>query len=493
MRSTILQLVLVLATTCCAQKHNNFLSGRNSIVQLFEWRWNDIANECETFLGPKGFAGVQISPPSENVVINARPWWERYQPVSYHLKTRSGNLVALRDMIRRCNKAGVRIYPDLVINHMSATRGTGTSGNNCDPGARSYPAVPYGKGDFHKSCPLNNYGDAAEVRNCELVGLPDLDQSKQYVRDKIVEYMDHLVDLGVAGFRVDAAKHIWPADLEVIYRRVKNLNTDFFPANSRPFYYQEVVDFGGDAVKREEYLGFGNVLEFRHGFELSRAFLGNNPLKYLHNWGTEWGLMTPQDSVVFIENHDTQRSGSGGTTILHYKQPKHYKMAVAFMLAHPYGETTKLFSGYSYNNNDQGPPNTNGEILGPGVKPDNTCSNGWVCEHRWSQIYNMVEFRNIVHGTSLTNWWTDNNQQIAFGRGNNGFVAFTVSGDIDTHLQTSLPAGSYCDLITGIHINNSCTGKVVKVDGNGKAHIQVNAAADGALAIHVNARVQSKL
>ncbi|VEN53994.1 unnamed protein product [Callosobruchus maculatus] len=491
MRSTVL--LLVLATTCYGQKNNNFHPGRNSIVQMFEWRWDAIADECEKFLGPRGFAGVQISPPSENVIINARPWWERYQPVSYHLKTRSGNLAALRDMIRRCNKAGVRVYPDLVINHMSATRGTGTAENNCDPGSRSYPAVPYGGGDFHRSCPLNNYGDPAEVRNCELVGLPDLDQSKQYVRDKIVEYMNHLVDLGVAGFRVDAAKHIWPADLEAIYGRVKNLNTEFFPANSRPFYYQEVVDFGGDAVKREEYLGFGNVLEFRHGFELSKAFQGNNPLKYLHNWGTEWGLMKPHDSVVFVENHDTQRSGSGGITILSYKQSKQYKMAVAFMLAHPHGHTTKLFSGYSYNNNDQGPPNNNGEILGPGVKPDNTCSNGWVCEHRWSQIYNMVEFRNVVHGTPMANWWTDGNQQIAFSRGNKGFVAFTVSGDINADLQTGLPAGSYCDLITGIHINNSCTGKVVKVDGSGRAHIQVNAALDGALAIHVNARVQSKL
>nr|CAI5854313.1 unnamed protein product [Callosobruchus analis] len=28
---------------------------------MFEWSWDDIANECETFLGPKGFAGVQVS------------------------------------------------------------------------------------------------------------------------------------------------------------------------------------------------------------------------------------------------------------------------------------------------------------------------------------------------------------------------------------------------------------------------------------------------
>ncbi|VEN41496.1 unnamed protein product [Callosobruchus maculatus] len=375
-------------------------------------------------------------------------------------------------MISRCNKAGIRIYADLVVNHMAASSGTGTAGHGCDAGSRSYPEVPYGGGDFHKSCPINNYNDPAEVRNCELVGLPDLDQGKQYVRDKIVEYMNHLVDIGIAGFRVDAAKHIWPADLEAMYGSVKNLNTEFFPENSRPFYYQEVIDFGGDAVKREEYLGFGNVLEFRHGCELSKAFQGQNQLKNLANWGTAWGLMQPHDSVVFVENHDTQRSGSGGVEILTYKKAREYKMAVAFMLAHPHGETTKIFSGYAYDDNDQGPPGS-----------------GWVYEHRWSQISNMVGFRNVVEGTPLTNWWTDGNQQIAFSRGNKGFVAFTASGDLNADIQTSLPAGSYCDLISGDSQNNSCSGKVVTVDGSGKAHVEVSGV-DGVLAIHVNAKVQ---
>lgn len=30
------------------------------IVQLFQWRFDDIAKECEVFLGPKGFAGVEV-------------------------------------------------------------------------------------------------------------------------------------------------------------------------------------------------------------------------------------------------------------------------------------------------------------------------------------------------------------------------------------------------------------------------------------------------
>lgn len=43
-----------------AQHNPNTRDGRTAIVHLFEWRWADIAAECERFLGPKGFAGVQV-------------------------------------------------------------------------------------------------------------------------------------------------------------------------------------------------------------------------------------------------------------------------------------------------------------------------------------------------------------------------------------------------------------------------------------------------
>jgi alpha-amylase len=34
--------------------------GRTSIVHLFEWRWVDIAKECERYLAPNGYGGVQV-------------------------------------------------------------------------------------------------------------------------------------------------------------------------------------------------------------------------------------------------------------------------------------------------------------------------------------------------------------------------------------------------------------------------------------------------
>ena len=52
------------------------------------------------------------------------------------------------------------------------------------------------------------------------MSLNDLDGSKDYVRTKVADYLNDLVNIGVKGFRVDASKHMWPGDLEAIQGKV---------------------------------------------------------------------------------------------------------------------------------------------------------------------------------------------------------------------------------------------------------------------------------
>lgn len=129
--------------------------------------------------------------------------------------------------------------------------------------------------------------------------------------------------VNASGFRVDAAKHMWPNDLKEIYSRLKNLNTRHnFPKDARPYIFQEVIDYGGEAISKYEYNGFAAVTEFRYGMEISNALWGNNLLKWFVNWGEAWGLLPSGDALVFIDNHDTQR---GHPEILTYKSSKLYK------------------------------------------------------------------------------------------------------------------------------------------------------------------------
>lgn len=82
-------------------------------------------------------------------------------------------------------------------------------------------------------------------------------------------------------------------------------------------------------------------------------------------------------------------------------------MATAYMLAWPYGYTRVMSSYYwdqwwenGQDKNDWiGPPHDGSfNIISPSFNADGSCGNGWICEHRWRQIYNMVEFRNVAHG-----------------------------------------------------------------------------------------------
>ncbi|OCT82943.1 pancreatic alpha-amylase [Xenopus laevis] len=506
---------LVVVRLCSGQYDPNVKPGKTSIVHLFEWRWEDIAEECERYLGPTGVGGVQISPPNENLVITkpGRPWYERYQPISYQLCTRSGNEEQFIDMVNRCNNVGVHIYVDAVINHMTGygagSGNSSTCGSYFNSGARDFPAVPYSFLDFNDNkCKshngnIENYNDPYEVRDCQLLGLLDLALQKDYVRGKIADYMNYLINIGVAGFRLDASKHMWPGDIKDILNRLDDLNTTWFSNGTRPFIYQEVIDLGGEGISTSDYFWNGRVTEFKYGVKLGTVIRRWNGEKmaYLRNWGEGWGFMPNDKALVFVDNHDNQRGhGAGGSSIITFFDSCLYKMAMGFMLAHPYG-FPRVMSSYHWPrhfvdgkdiNNWMGPPsNPDGSTQPVTIKVDTTCGNNWVCEHRWRQIKNMVIFRNVVDGQAFINWWDNGNNQIAFGRGDKGFIVFNNDDwNMDVTLNTGLPPGTYCDVISGQKEDTICSGKEITVNNDRTAHFQIsNTAEDPFVAIHVNAKL----
>jgi len=228
----------------------------------------------------------------------------------------------------------------------------------------------------------------------------------------------------------------------------------------------------------------GAVTEFRFSSEIGNTFRGNNALRWLVNWGEGWGFVPSYAALVFVDNHDNQRGHD--PNVLTYKNPREYKMATAFAMAHTYG-IPRIMSSFDFTDSDQGPPaDGNGNLIPPSINPDGTCGNGWVCEHRWRQIYNMIGFRNEVRGTNVEWFWTNDNNQISFCRGDRGFIAFNNEGsDLNQMLRTCLPAGTYCDVISGENVGGSCSGSSVVVDSNSDAQIFLPANAyDGVLAIH---------
>lgn len=471
-------------------------------VQLFEWKWTDIATECERVLGPAGFAAVQVSPPQEHSVEPSHTWSQRYQPVSYSTaRSRSGTGVEFVDMVNRCKAVGVSIYVDAVINHMTNYPSPGIGSNGTSYTKYEYPGL-YTRSDFHTPCAIENYQAAANVQDCELFSLPDLNTGLPSVQQKIAGYLIMLARLGVAGFRIDAAKHIQQVELDDILRMVNSAM--IADARPIPYYFLEVIGGGDEALSARDYFGeaYGSggaadITEFTF-VGVGNKFLGVNGehISQLNPSGPPgnqfsaqaWGLMPSDKAVVFLQNHDTQHSGG-----ISYRDGSVFRLANVWMLAQPYGYPSILSSyAFSYpSGNAIGPPSD-----ASGNTSDVSCASSletatigqWVCEHRDPAVARMVRFRRTVAGADTNHWWDNGANAIAFSRGDKGFVAINrQSASVNATIGTGLAPGTYCDLLTGGRSGAECTGTSVVVTPAGT--VAVTLPPNMAIAIDVDTKL----
>jgi alpha-amylase len=486
-------------------------------VHLFEWRWNDIARECEVFLGPRGYRGIQVSPPSEHAIVrNAQaffPWWQRYQPVSYKLdQSRSGTGAEFSSMVSRCKAVGVDIYVDAVINHMTAGSGTGSAGTVYTK--YDYPSVPFTQLDFNTPCGINSYNDATQVQTCELVGLSDLATSLESVRTKIAAYLIGLNTIGVAGFRIDAAKHIPPIDLDAILAKVNAAATA--AGRAKPYVFLEIIGGNAEAVTPQQYYGVGfasggiaDISEFTYGNRLSDAILtrGNWSLSTLLT-SFQGDLLPSDKSVVFVDNHDNQRGSN-----LYYADSL-YELGDVLMLAHPHGYPSVMssfgFERSTQGGRDAGPASdANGNTFSS-FNPDGSskCTSvfgavqvgQWICEHRRPAIANMVAFRKAAAGAPVSTCGradyriTTDPNRVAFCRDGAGFLAMSVAASSSSDLlATRLPAGRYCNVAqfsftpAAGGTPAACSGAPTVVAADGSATIVLTGRM--AVALHTRAKL----
>ncbi|WP_413287713.1 alpha-amylase [Bdellovibrio sp. HCB337] len=411
---------------------------RTVFVQLFEWPWREIARECETYLGPAGFSAVQVSPPHEHIHWKNNPWWERYQVVSYKLDSRSGTEAEFKDMVKRCQQAGVDVYVDAVLNHTTGIPG-GTGSGGSDFTHYNYPGI-YSYNDFHHcnrngNNDIRNFQDRYELQNCELLDLADLATESPYVQNVLANYLNSLLDMGVAGFRIDAAKHILASDIGEILSKLKR----------SAYIYQEIIYDSQGPVQYAEYLPNGDVMAYDYARVLAHGFQGQDP-KALLNIASQFPAS--HESIVFVTNHDLERTNDQGILSYNNHQRQNYLLAQIFMLAWPYGYP-QLYSGYKFNNFDDGPPvDANLRTLGI-LDNQDLCVSPWTCEHREASVAAMVEFRNQTDKAfGATNWWDNGKDAVAFSRGSFGFVAINYSNQtLSRSFSTSMADGVYCNIL----------------------------------------------
>jgi hypothetical protein len=78
-----------------------------------------------------------------------------------------------------------------------------------------------------------------------------------------------------------------PEDLRIIYGSLKPLSeSNGFVQNAKPFIFQEVIDMGNEAVRRQEYRSLGTVTEFTYSTQVNCHVIMMNCFKIIlrYNW-----------------------------------------------------------------------------------------------------------------------------------------------------------------------------------------------------------------
>jgi len=449
-------------------------------IQLFQLPWSSIAEECETTLGPAGFAWVLTSPPNESIA--REEWWASYQPVSYDLNSRLGTRDEFADMVKRCDAAGVAVIADAVINHMTGQDAAGTGFAGTPYAHDEYPGL-YGPDDFHH-CGLTpgddivDYTSREQVQTCELVNLADLDTSSEQVQRTIVAHLDDLLSLGVAGFRIDAAKHMAADDVAAIVGEL--------PEGTR--IISEVIRSAREPVQPEEYTGFGEVFEFSYARDLDPQ-LESGVFADPELEGDRPAHVAADRAVVFIDNHDTER----GEADITYRDGRLYVIANALMLADDYG-TPVVYSGYAFSDRDSGAPTEADGTVSPascadaGGPAESYADGERTCVQAWPAIAGMLEFRAVAGAAPRLEGVSDGDAY-GFEREGRGVVAVNVGDETQSlAVPTTLPSGQYCDVVSGgkdAIDGEGCRGAAYTVDGG---VVRFELAPQTAAAIHLGSR-----
>ena len=401
-------------------------------------------------------------------------------------------------MVDFCHGYGIKVYADLVINHMAdfsldVSQRIGTNGTTFAKycyGPLNEDNDYYGFDDFYhfqdggnKQISHEDYSTlegAWHLEHYDFLNLPKLNFKNRHVMGVLRKYIKYLLSLGVDGFRLDAAKHL---SMKSVARILLGLRTQ---DGAKPFIYQEYyahVPMGIDLYSfMEKYFRIGYVTSFKYGEFLADAILGrNNNLQKLveYSFGSSWIHYPENRTVTVIDNHDTERMMEN---MLNYRSTEHnaYVLAYIFMLAWPFG-VPKLMSSFKFVSHDDAIPEAtvwrNGRC---------TCfdkDSPWVAQHRWDAIANMVLFRSrTMDAPGVAHRWVNGNQ-IAFARVSEksgqavvamGFIVINATTHpLKRRFETGLPSGKYYNLIASHLSLGKMYGPLITVEKYGYATIEI--------------------
>jgi len=432
-------------------------SSAEVILHAFNWTYDEVKNKAVE-ISNIGYKKVLVAPP-----LKSGPncqWWARYQPQDIRVIDHClGNKQSFRAMINALGNRGVDVYADIVLNHMANERNGATDfpGNgalNDYSNRRSYwnnqklfgnlDNGLFGAGDFHQEACISDYNNVWQVQNWRICGgngdrgLPDLDPNN-YVRGQQRQYLQALKDMGVKGFRVDAAKHMTNWHMNQIFTS---------SIKSGMHVFGEVITGGG--TNSSDYRNFlGPYLSGTdHGaydFPLLNAMRNamgpGGSLRSLENPQSGGNAIAGNRAVTMPITHDIPTNGGFRYLIMN---PTDEHLAYAYVLGRSDG-APMVFSDRT-----------------------GTDNNRWVDDYKQGDIKGMVKFHNEVAGQGQQTMYVDD-CVLVFRRGKEGLVGINKCGgerwiELNTN-EKFYWFRTYRDALSGETFSIDSSSKWVRVPG----------------------------
>lgn len=406
-----------------------------------------------------GATAIWVSPVVNNENLNCgsvtsvsapyHSYWNRdFMNVEEHFGDNSNSFNAFNSLVTAMHSNGMKLIVDQANNHSNPDN-CGEMGSLYNNGVFMAAANNDPSGYFHHNPDITNFNDRYQVQYLTLEDLTDLNQENSIIDAYLKSAAAQLQSHGADAFRLDAVKHVtwgWEYSFaNAVYNNAPSfLYGEWMATNTSDPLWPDSVKFANNS-------GI-SLLDFPLNTAIRDVFASDNPFSEIDSTiNTENASFTyPNDLVTFFDSQDESRF-----LTLNNNQNR-LQEAMTFLLTGRgipivfYGDEQYLFN------------NTNS-----GNDPYNRV---WMSSYStttpaYQIISKLAALRQandaIGYGTWKQRWINSDvyiyerqffNDVVLVAINKNDTASYPVSG-----LYTSLPAGSYTDVLGGLQGGNGLT------------------------------------
>ncbi|MBQ3417133.1 MAG: hypothetical protein IJH32_04790 [Ruminococcus sp.] len=406
-----------------------------AILHCFDWSYNNIKANLKD-IRDAGYTAVQTSPVQPPKDYNASwtdtsgQWWKLYQPIGISIangRSWLGTKAQLQSLCTEAEKYGIKVIVDIVANHMACKQDTGSLSDRIHGSVES--ELKNNADYWHQGGFDQNSNNRYYQTQGYLLHMPDLNTGSAYVQQRYLDLLKECIDLGVDGFRFDAAMHI-ETDAESSYN-----GTDFSSS-----FWSTVVggakEYGENIFAYGEVFGdpWGTAAAYHKYIHTTDPTTGDKAIYYAYNGNASKLASASYNNnsaakynVLWAESHDTYLGESGTGGLASTKNVSDEVIIKTWAIVGSRSESTSLFLAR--------PASTMGT-----ASADTTWKSTAVAE--------INKFKNYFNGQSES---LSSSGNVAYNeRGTSGVVISKLDGAGDVSLTAKrMAAGTYEDQITG--------------------------------------------